>query len=222
MLKDYLLQGVLSKFYPTFKLVDTKRVEALKTAYGWFNYSKPLQIYYNLFEQIDDYDFSDLRPTDVVLDLGACIGASTIKIAQRAAFVIAVEPLFFDELKENVQLNSLKQVKCLPYALAIAEIRFTEVVFAGKTELVPCATMDRILKECPIKPTFLKTDCEGGEWAIRPEHLTGIRAVEAEAHNFDGHDPMDFVTMLQNDGFEVRYTETPEGQLMVHARRKRL
>jgi FkbM family methyltransferase len=194
-------------------------VKVIETEYGSFNYSKPLQIYYDLFEQIDNYDFSDLNATDVVLDLGACVGASTIKMARTAKFVVAVEPLFFDELKENIQLNHLKNVFCLPYALNHIENRFTELSFCGKTEVVKCAPMSRVLSCCPAKPTFLKTDCEGGEWDIRPEHLKGIRAVEAEIHNFNGHNPMDFVVMLQNCRFAVRYEKTAEGQLMIHARR---
>jgi FkbM family methyltransferase len=220
MLKDYFMLGILEKLYPTFRLIDTKRVKVVETTYGKFNYTKTLQLYYNLFEQIDDYDFSDLNSDDVVLDLGACIGASTIRMAKIAKSVIAVEPLFFDELEENIQLNHLKNVKCLPYALNDTGVKYAELSFAGKTEFVTSASMEKILNNCPVRPTFLKTDCEGGEQDIQPEHLGSIRAIEAEVHNFGGYDPMTFVNMLIGLGFSVKYTKTSESQLMVHARRK--
>lgn len=217
--KDYVMLGLIGKLYPTCRLIDTERVKVIETEYGSFNYSPALQIYYNLFQEIEDYDFSDLSPEDVVLDLGACVGVSTVRMAVIAKKVIAVEPLFSKELEENVERNSLKNVSILPYALDDT-FELNTLAFAGKTKIVQCASMKAILRNCPEKPTFLKTDCEGGEWCIQPGHLTGIRAVEAEIHNFGGHKPMNFVIMLQNMGFSVRYEKTSEGQLMIHARRQ--
>jgi len=40
----------------------------------------------------DEYYFLDVRPKDVVVDVGAYVGDFTVKAAERAKLVIAVEP----------------------------------------------------------------------------------------------------------------------------------
>jgi hypothetical protein len=79
--------------------------------------------------------------------------------------------------------------------------------------------MKSILKSCPFSPTVLKIDCEGGEWAISQAELSLFRVIEAEVHNYNGKNPMDFVVMLEREGFKVLWEKTPEGQLMLHARK---
>ena len=91
--------NVLSRqCYPGYSRVDTKNVTALNTEYGSFYYNKALQNYPDVFEQIEEYDISDFSKDDVVLDIGANIGVFTVKVAPLVKHVIAVEPLFFDEL----------------------------------------------------------------------------------------------------------------------------
>jgi hypothetical protein len=217
------LGNVLNRhYYPDQALVDTKRVKIIQTENGSFYYSRALQQYYNLFEQIEDYKTDDLQSNDVVLDIGANLGAFTVLAAKKVRYVIAVEPLFYEELQANVQLNGLENAVCLPFALdwvgPFTE-RWKRIHFCGRDELVPCKEFKSILSECPVQPNFLKIDCEGGEWSIDPEDLEGFRAIEAEVHNFNGANPMSFVTWLHGLGFSCNYSKTPEGQLMVSARR---
>jgi len=43
----------------------------------------------------------------VVLDLGANVGCFTLRAAQKAKHVYAVEPLYTDELVSNIALNEI-------------------------------------------------------------------------------------------------------------------
>lgn len=212
------LENVMRRhYYPGYQLVDSSRVNALITKFGIFNFTPALQTYYDLFEQIDDYRTDDLKSTDVVLDIGANIGAFTVLAAKKVSQVVAVEPLFWRELDSNIKLNKLNNVVSLPYALGRTSTM--EIAFCKKKEQVQCIDLPAIKKKLGVKPTFLKTDCEGGEWSLTPDDFDGIRAVEAEVHNFGGEDPMEFVYMLEQLGFKCNYSWTKEKQLMVSARR---
>lgn len=212
------LENVMRRhYYPGYQLVDSSRVSTLKTKFGEFSFTPTLQTYYNLFEQIDDYRTDDLKSTDVVLDIGANVGVFTVLAAKKVSQVVAVEPLFWRELDQNVKLNKLNNVVSL--ACALGRSSTLEISFCNKKEQVQCIDLPTIKKKFGVKPTFLKTDCEGGEWSLNTTDFEGIRAVEAEVHNFGGEDPMEFVYMLNELGFECNYSWTPEKQLMVSARR---
>lgn len=72
-------------------------------------------IHYGEFsEQEGDFLVSLIEPTDTVLEVGANIGAHTVRLAKRAKKVVAFEPVrtVFQLLCANVALNSLKNVDC--------------------------------------------------------------------------------------------------------------
>ena len=128
------LENVMRRhYYPGYQLVDSSRVNVLKTKFGSFNFTPALQTYYNLFEQIDDYKTDDLKSTDVVLDIGANIGVFTILAAQKVSKVVAVEPLFHKELEANVEMNALKNVRCLPYALS--DCKYLKINFCNREKI---------------------------------------------------------------------------------------
>ncbi len=62
----------------------------------------------------------DLRPGEVLLDIGACIGFVTVHAAARGARVVAFEPDpgFRARLEENLRLNDLATVAVLPWAVS--------------------------------------------------------------------------------------------------------
>lgn len=200
-----------------YAYVDTRLIEAVQTKFGLFKFNKALQQYYNVFEQIEEYKVDDLKKSDVVLDIGANVGVFTVLAAKSVSQVVAVEPLFWRELDQNIKLNRLNNVVSLPCALGRTSTM--EISFCNKKEQVQCIEIPEIKKRLGVKPTFLKTDCEGGEWSLTPDDFEGIRAVEAEVHNFNHKNPMDFVRMLQDLGFTCNYSWTKEKQLMVSARK---
>ena len=65
-----------------------------------------------------EVDLTDIRPDDIVLDIGACIGGFTVPAALRCAHVYAVEPLYAGQLRENIAFNSLENVTVLEKAIA--------------------------------------------------------------------------------------------------------
>lgn len=211
-------------YYPGYQRVDTKQVKILETDYGRFFYSSAMQNYPNLFEETASYHIEDIKKSDIVLDIGACLGSFTIQAAQKAALVYALEPIFFEELCANVKLNKLNNVICLPYALGVGEGFQYDVTFCRKTQRVKTMQFEEILSRCSLQPTFLKIDCEGGEWSTHPGNLTaGMRAVEGEIHNFSysgkRQDPIRYIKALETLGFKCECEPTAENQIMFHARR---
>lgn len=133
-----------------------------------------------LFQVISEYRFEDLKPDDIVLDLGANIGAFSLRAAKKCKHVYAVEPLYTDELNANIALNNLQdKITVIPCGV-------------GRGDKIPIRYQDRekIIQTYPLseiltmagKISFLKCDIEGAEWSIRPEDLSGISRMEFEVH----------------------------------------
>jgi tRNA G37 N-methylase Trm5 len=79
---------------------------------------------YWVFEGIffaDEYYPVHLKEDDVVLDVGANIGAFTIRVARKVKRVIAIEsePQNFRLLLENIKINNIQNV--LPINLAVSD-----------------------------------------------------------------------------------------------------
>ncbi|HVM82481.1 MAG TPA: FkbM family methyltransferase [Candidatus Binatia bacterium] len=130
------------------------------------------------------FQFLDrLRPDDVVLDIGASVGLLAVHSAKIASKVIAIEPdpETFSRLQRHVQINRLRNVECLPLALADTEGTVTlysdgasghapslrgEHPHAPKgTVTVRQTTVDKLF-EGPGRPapTVIKIDIEGAEY----------------------------------------------------------
>jgi FkbM family methyltransferase len=169
----------------------------------------------DVLREMDTYFYDDMRPTDIVLDIGANIGAFSNRVAKNVQRVYAVEPVFPEALATNVLLNNLKdKVTVFHLALATQDI---VVTYGGKTREAHGKTLDELVQMCGGRVDFLKLDCEGGEWVIKPEELAGIRRIEAEIHPMEHKDPYTFAEMLRLLGYEV-IVETPNPPtIMVHA-----
>ena len=124
--------------------------------------------------------FEGVRSTDIVVDIGANIGAITIPLAKVAKKVYAVEPLYYKELEENIKLNGLKNIEVLK--CGIGEGQEVEIEFCDRKERVSLISF-RVLKETIGEQiNFLKMDGEGCEWEIEPSELKGIRELRMEFH----------------------------------------
>jgi FkbM family methyltransferase len=205
------------RFYPSsrWSVVDNNRVEALKLPYGIFNYTPALQGFPDVFEQCDEYRYEILQPDDVVLDLGANVGVYTIRAAQKVKHVYALEPLFIDELRDNVALNGLTNVTCLHGALS--DQKQVKINFCGVEKICMGVTFKELLEMITDDITVIKTDCEGGEYFITPEELKNVRAIDAEVHNFIGMNTMNFVNMLTTARFISEYHVLGGGHLQLYA-----
>jgi FkbM family methyltransferase len=128
--------------------------------------------------EVSEYRFSDIRRDDRVLDIGANVGAFSLRAARLSPYVTAVEPLTIDPLKENIRLNAA-DVRVIEGALgdgSVCRISWDDLDRSVQTYTL--GQLIAIAGGCD----FLKCDCEGAEWKISPEDLLGIRRIEMELH----------------------------------------
>lgn len=134
-----------------------------------------------LYQVIWEYRFDDIKPTDVVLDLGANIGGFSLRAAKLAKHVYAVEPLFVNELNANIELNNLQdKITVLPFGVGSGERIL--INYFGTENIVQTYPLSKILEMIPEKVDFLKCDIEGAEWTINPEDIANIPRMEFEVH----------------------------------------
>lgn len=126
--------------------------------------------------------FAKVRKTDVVVDIGANIGALTIPLASKALKVYAVEPLYADELRANMELNNIHNIEVWEAGLVSPKwLGLHSFEFDRRKGKIQGVTFQDILTRVG-QIDFLKCDCEGYEWVIKPEELRGIRELRFELH----------------------------------------
>jgi len=128
--------------------------------------------------EVPEYWMEDIRADDRVLDIGANIGAFCIRAAKISSHVSAVEPVTADLLEANIALNEVN-VRVLRAALGDGSM--SEIEWDGIRSRVPTFRLRDLVRKaggCDV----LKCDCEGAEWQIDPEDLSGIRRIEMELH----------------------------------------
>jgi len=120
----------------------------------------------------DEYYPLRLKRSDIVLDVGANIGIFTCKVALEVNHVYSIEPEpnNFELLKKNVEINELKNVTLINYAVSDAEetLYFERTGGSAKAQKkgipIKAKTLDSILEELGNpKITVLKMDIEGYE-----------------------------------------------------------
>jgi FkbM family methyltransferase len=127
---------------------------------------------------VPEYWFDDIAPHDRVIDIGANVGAFCIRASRFSPHVVAVEPVTADRLRENILLNDVP-VQVIEGALGngkLQKITWDNREVASPT--YPLRTLIRMAGGCD----FLKCDCEGSEWEIKPDDLACIRRIEMELH----------------------------------------
>jgi len=124
--------------------------------------------------------FDNVRRDDIVLDIGAHIGAIAIPLAMTARQVWAIEPVWADVLERNIALNGLTNVNVVRAALGSHQGNSSFSFSSRKADSHTTPFCDLLQYTGPID--FLKLDCEGAEWTIRPPQLLGIREIRAELH----------------------------------------
>jgi hypothetical protein len=128
--------------------------------------------------EVPEYRFHDIMPDDRVIDIGANVGAFSIRAARLTSQVTAVEPVTCSILEENIRANeaTVRIVKG-----ALGDGKPAEICWDDCRVTVPTFTLGTIIimaGGCD----FLKCDCEGAEWLIHPRDLSGVRRIEMELH----------------------------------------
>jgi FkbM family methyltransferase len=167
--------------------------------------------YYGL-EQIQ------LFKDDIVLDIGANVGMFSIYVKKKfGCRVIAFEPVLsnFEQFKKNILLNglSLSDIELHNTAITDAEggeIRIgTPIHNTGgssafyHTNDMPISKTETIDKYITEGCTYLKIDCEGGEYAIIPsilDKLNQFKYIGIEYHRFlSEQDPIALHNLLRSN-----------------------
>lgn len=183
---DYKSLGVALKYMFTHKLPRTDYVA--HSALGTFNIRRNTNdfqfINYAYEKGIRDYLAAHMASFDVFIDIGACIGEYDIWLAKNGKRCIAVEPVSFKGLNENIELNKVTDKitvftcgvgakKDRVYFDVLDNIGASQVSKdAGKEPNVDIELIDDLVKRCDIKPTdriIMKLDIEGME----PEAIAG-------------------------------------------------
>jgi len=177
---------------------------------------------YILEATYNEYDWSDLKSDDIVLEFGATIGDQTIRIAKKVKKVYAVEPMYTNELIENIKLNRLFNVTVISLAVGDGEntvnISHNSNIKTNILSYKPSEIISRIND----KITFMKCDIDGGEWYIKPDDLKRIKRIEMEVHPnmypYEKYNP-NLIPYIK-DHYNVKITPHKNGSYILHAYEK--
>lgn len=153
------------------------------------------KIYYQFLKEqfiFDVYQTDLLKEGDLVLDLGANIGAFAVlasKIVGKDGKVIAVEPNSADYgmLVQNIQRNNCQNIT--PVNLGVGKgVEKKEANFMGRTFTCKLDTLDSILDDLGIhtRINFIKVDIEGYEVDVISKSITIFKdadVISIECHN---------------------------------------
>ncbi|MDD1710068.1 MAG: hypothetical protein LUQ37_04065 [Methanoregulaceae archaeon] len=174
-----------------------------------------------------DYNFSDIRKEDIVIDIGANIGGFSFPASKFSSKVFAFEPIEIEELNKNNKINGMK-VKVIEGALGDGlEHRIKWLNTSTKIRTFSFTEIKKICGGCD----FLKCDCEGFEWFIQPDELKGVRRIEMELHNYNpssnnpnlliNHIIENYNTIFQKEGgtelsnFSMKFNKTKITDVMI-------
>ena len=165
------------------------------------------------------YKYYDLRPTDIVLDIGTCIGAFSLKVNKKVLQVHSIEPVMTEPLKRNISLNNANNITIYEYALG--DGNDITIDWHGNIKTVKTYSLTDIISMCGGHIDFMKCDCEGAEWNIKSDEIKNIRRIEMEVHNVDNNHPISyFEDMLNDNGFIYNITHISYNLFLISAKKK--
>ena len=166
--------------YTKYAMIDKEQFPVVRSRTGeLYQVHTDLCTYKESFGQ---YTHKDIQMNDIVIDVGANIGAFSLLAAKKARWVHAYEPVLFNELRKNIELNVANNV--VPHHKALGNGKDVEIEWQGQKVTVPSMTLTQMIEEAGGSCSFLKCDSEGSEWGIHPEELLNIHRIEIEFHKF--------------------------------------
>lgn len=169
-----------------------------------------------------DYDPYNFEDFEIIVDVGAHIGAFCIKFSETADKIYSYEPnsQTYNILRKNIELNEISNVETYNNAVSSEdgevqlyknssslrssiEIKEDEI----SSEKVKEVSLESIVEEKELKDTtLLKLDCEGSEFRIinqtDEEVLNKFDAIFLEWHGEKG-DPANLKQKLEDIGFDL-------------------
>lgn len=192
-LKEHVFWWILNHYYPPNFLpldgLNTVRnlnmIESITLKDGC-TYKMNRNARFVAEQSIIEYDWSDFKESDIVLDIGASIGGFTIPAAKKTSMVFSFEPIATNDLNINIENNGVKsKVKSFKGMLGDPSKMKYQVAFFDEIyeKNVSVFSFKDMMNIAGGKIDFLKCDCEGAEKYICPDDLLGIRRIEIELHN---------------------------------------
>jgi len=178
---QWYLSGVIRK--QGMMVINIDRLDKdLYFDYAGMKFVPDLIGYSTIFYSWEEYPIDQLKSTDIVLDLGACVGGFALPASKRVKKVYALEPLkpLADLLGRNTELNQITNIQILHYALGSEGRR--KLDYEGVEEDCEFISFKTLLSKIPDKVDVVKLDCEGGEWSIDLDLLGTPRLMFGELH----------------------------------------
>ena len=179
------------------------------------------------------------KENDTVIDIGAHIGLYAMYISQtnKNVKIFSYEPVDenYNLLKENIEINSLDNVKIFNFAVG-KTIGKTKIFLKNdqsahniyekseKYEIVNMTTLNKIIEENNFKKiSILKLDCEGAEYDIfdnlSDENFEIIEKICFEYHILNNnYEKLDILKKkLSNKNFRLEILPTDDNLGMIFA-----
>lgn len=233
------LKQLLSKTLITLRLRNGLKIQA-RIASGDPGIVKEIW----LCEIYAPFSFMEILDGEVILDVGAHIGAFTLLAASAcpSSPIYCYEPMpeNYEILLTNLRMNGIQNVKAYPTAIsAVSGLRplhidetNTESHFlqdlGSDGFLVPTLTLAEVFRRHSIKRCgLLKMDCEGSEYEILFEAssavLSRIGRISLEYHT-SARIPRDYparlVQFLESEGYDVTIIPDPIKHGLLYASRE--
>lgn len=205
----------------TVRYRDGRRLSVFTESLGVVEHARNYESQFDIHKK--------LRPDDVVIDIGAHVGAFCLSLARDGVHVYAYEPDpdNFTLLEWNRRLNGSEKVRCFNVAISDSEGTadfqchtasmcgsLTKVDFGWAQNDTPSQRVRTILLANVFaehhldKVALLKVDCEGSEYDIlfaagARDVLTRCHYILMEVHPVPHHDQNDMFKFLTDLGFAL-------------------
>lgn len=165
------------------------------------------------------YDLLEIRPGDVVFDVGAHIGSFALRAAGmvgKDGLVVAVEPE--PSNYEILRMNAERMGNIVPLRMALSDFKGTGRLFLAEGTVahslifrrsaswdeVQVNTMDGLIEELGIMPDVVKIDAEGAALKILScAESMRCRKIAIAAYHFPAED-LQVASRLRSMGFAPR------------------
>jgi FkbM family methyltransferase len=143
--------------------------------------------------RIKEYLWKNIDNIGLFIDIGACIGEYCIWLGEYKVNCIAIEPVNYKAIFDNLSYNAQaeRHTTVLPIALGKETKKVAFNVYEGVTSSsymdstiigeIPCHTLDEVIDTKIINPkkvTFIKLDVEGMELDVLEGGAELIKSVE--------------------------------------------
>lgn len=173
------------------------------------------------------------KPTGIVFDIGANIGAYTLYGAGTAEHIFAFEPenSNYQCLQKNILLNNFKNINIFQKAIGDTKrnvllykghnnkaMSSTTIMTSCNTEQVEMISLEDAVILCGVNHIdTLKIDIEGGEYLLFeniPDYLfKRINSINMEFHRVLGKKVDNLINLLKQKGYDVKIERKFTGKL---------